>query len=306
MLKKEILFLWDGENFNPNGDMLNDNAPRMDEETGFAEATDVRIKRTIRDELIKENAYQIFIKDYEKDGIYLDCKNAIRENKIDIKASKDEIVNEILSRFIDIRAFGGVLPISDNKEKDIKVKSVDFTGPVQFRISKTLHKVSVKNIKGTGAFASDKDKSAKTFREEAFLDYAFFATYGIFDNNNAKITKFSEDDAKKIIKALWNGTKNLTTRTKIGQIPRFLLIITYKNDTFTGDLNNLISLNINKEDEAIRSINDFKLDFSKLKTKLDLYKDEIEKIEFLTDFNFKELNKDEFDKKWIEINVNSL
>ena len=43
MRKKEILFLWDGENWNPNGDMLKDNAPRRDDETGVAEVTDVRI-----------------------------------------------------------------------------------------------------------------------------------------------------------------------------------------------------------------------------------------------------------------------
>lgn len=138
------------------------------------------------------------------------------------------------------------------------------------------------------------------------MDYAFFATYGIFDNNNAKVTKFSEDDAKKIIKALWNGTKNLTTRTKIGQIPRFLLIITYKNNTFTGDLNNLISLNKNKEDEALRSINDFNLDFTALKEKLNLYKNEIEKIEFISEFEFEKLNKNNFGSSWVKIDVNSL
>ena len=189
MLKKEILFLWDGENFNPNGDMLNDNAPRMDEETGLAEATDVRIKRTIRDELIKEDPEQIFIKTYEKDGSVLDGKAAIKEVGLNTKGTKEEIIEQILSKFIDIRAFGGVLPIADKNDKESKVKSVNFTGPVQFRISKTLHKVSLKHIKGTGAFASGADKDAKTFREEAFLDYAFFATYGIFDNNNASKRK---------------------------------------------------------------------------------------------------------------------
>lgn len=151
MLKKEILFLWDGENFNPNGDMLNDNAPRIDEETGFGEATDVRIKRTIRDEIAKENPDEIFIKTYENDGNILDGKTAIR-NQINIKASKSEIINEILDKFIDIRAFGGVLPISDKDEKEIKVKSVNFTGPVQFRISKTLHKVSKKTDKRKWSF----------------------------------------------------------------------------------------------------------------------------------------------------------
>ena len=50
--KKEILFIWDGENWNPNGDMLKENAPRCDDRTEIAEVTDVRIKRTIRDELL--------------------------------------------------------------------------------------------------------------------------------------------------------------------------------------------------------------------------------------------------------------
>ena len=96
MLKKEILFLWDGENWNPNGDMLRDNAPRIDEETGIAEVTDVRIKRTIRDEILKKEPDTIFIKEYKRGENILDAKTAIRENEIDIKKPKEEIEKEIL------------------------------------------------------------------------------------------------------------------------------------------------------------------------------------------------------------------
>ncbi|AII14450.1 CRISPR/Cas system-associated RAMP protein Cas7, type I-B/HMARI [Campylobacter iguaniorum] len=304
MLKKEILFLWDGENFNPNGDMLNSNAPRIDEETNIAEATDVRIKRTIRDELMRENEDQIFVKEYRRDENILDCKNAIRQN-IDIKKSKNEVIEQILTKFIDIRAFGGVLPISDKEEmkknKDIKVAGVSFTGPVQFRMSKSLHKVQLKHIKGTGAFASGEDKDAKTFREEDFLAYAFFATYGIIDNHNANKTKFSENDAAKIIKALWSGTKNLTTRTKIGQMPRFMLIVSYKDDTYAGDLNNSVELIMKKDDEAIRNLNDFSINFDRLNAKLKSYSDNIEKIEYIADSEFEALNKNAIDDSWIKL-----
>ena len=89
------------------------------------------------------------------------------------------------------------------------------------------------------------------------LRYAIFATYDIIDNYNAAKTGFNETDEAKILKALWHGTKNLTTRSKIGQTPRFMLIITYKDDTFAGDLNNSISLKSEKEDRAIRSINEY-------------------------------------------------
>ncbi|EAU00188.1 type I-B CRISPR-associated protein Cas7/Csh2 [Campylobacter curvus] len=304
MKKKEILFLWDGENFNPNGDMLRENAPRIDDETNIAEATDVRIKRTIRDEIMKKDEGAIFVKEYNKDENVLDCKTAIRE-VINIRQEKAAIEREILSKFIDIRAFGGVLPISDKDEmkadKEIKTAGVQFTGPVQFRMSKSLHRVQIQHIKGTGAFASGSDKGAKTFREEDFLGYAIFATYGVFDNNNAKKTNFSEDDANVILSALWNGTKNLITRSKMGQTPRFMLIITYKDDTFAGDLNNTIKLISDKEDEAIRSVNDYTIDFSNLKAKLNRYSEHIEKIEYVSDFDFEQNNKSQFDGSWRKI-----
>ena len=313
ILKKEILFLWDGENWNPNGDMLNNNAPRMDEETGVAEASDVRIKRTIRDELIKkEGSDKVFIKPYKRDENVLDCKTAIRENKINIKQSKAELEKEILERFLDIRAFGGVLPISDKeemkKDKKITTAGVQFTGAVQFRMSKSLHKVSTNHIKGTGAFASNyhetdskKQKQQATFREEDFLSYALFATYGIMDNYNAKKTGFSEEDAIKVRDALWYGTKNLITRSKMGQTPRFMLIITYKDDTFAGDLNNSITFVGSKDDEAIRNIKDYEIDFTRLKGKLERYSKSIEKVEYLVDYDFEEKHKEQFDSSWIKI-----
>lgn len=313
MLKKEILFLWDGENWNPNGDMLNNNAPRIDEETGVAEATDVRIKRTIRDELIKkEGADVIFIKEYKREENVLDCKTAIRENGINIKQSKADIEKEILTRFLDIRAFGGVLPISDKeeikKDNEITTAGVQFSGPVQFRMSKSLHRVHMQHIKGTGAFASDysdtnakKQKQQATFREEDFLSYALFATYGIMDNYNAKKTGFSDEDATKVIDALWYGTKNLITRSKMGQTPRLMLAITYKDDTFAGDLNNSIDFIGNKDDEAIRNVNDYRIDFSRLKAKLKRYEQSIEKIEYLADYDFEENHKEQLDSSWVKI-----
>lgn len=313
MKKKEILFLWDGENWNPNGDMLRDNAPRFDEISEIAEVTDVRIKRTIRDEIIKNNPDSIFVKKYMEGDSVLDAKGAIR-TVIDVKGkSKEEIIKEVLSRFIDLRAFGGLIPITGSKDKKKKdkeelsdeqakdgVSDVNFTGPVQFRISKSLHKVEIEEIQGTGAFASSKNKENKTFRNESILKYAIFATYGIVDNYNATKTNFSEEDEAKILKSLWYGTKNLISRSKMGQMPRFMFIITYKDDTFVGDLNNSIKLDSAKDDREIRSLNDFKVDFTLLKQKISKYADKIEKIEYVSDFDFDAVNKTSYDASWIK------
>ena len=49
--RSEILFLYDIVDNNPNGDPLDSNKPRIDEETSINLVTDVRLKRTIRDYL---------------------------------------------------------------------------------------------------------------------------------------------------------------------------------------------------------------------------------------------------------------
>ena len=90
MKKKEVLFLWDGENWNPNGDMLRDNAPRFDEISEIAEVTDVRIKRTIRDEILKSDEASIFVKEYKDGDSVMDAKKAIR-TRINVDQSEGEI-----------------------------------------------------------------------------------------------------------------------------------------------------------------------------------------------------------------------
>ena len=322
--KKEILFLWDGQNWNPNGDILRDNMPRNDERTEVAEVTDVRIKRTIRDEILKSDEASIFVKEYKDGDSVMDAKKAIR-TRINVDQSEEAIKRDVLNAFIDVRAFGAVIPISGSddkkekqeqtdlgllgeeeptkgkkKEKKKGVSSVNFTGPVQFRMSKSLHKVDIEEVQGSGAFASGDEKENKTLRTEYVLKYAMLATYGIIDNYNATKTNFSKEDANKILKSLWNGTKNLISRSKMGQMPRFMLIVTYKDDTFAGDLNNSLKIVCDKDDREIRNLDEFKIDFSQLKAKLSRYADKIEKIEYVSDFDFDTVNKANYDANWVK------
>ena len=51
--RKELLFVYSVKDANPNGDPLNANHPRYDEDTGQVLVSDVRIKRTVRDELLR-------------------------------------------------------------------------------------------------------------------------------------------------------------------------------------------------------------------------------------------------------------
>ena len=209
MNRSEILFLYDIADANPNGDPLDGNKPRLDEETEINIVTDVRLKRTIRDYLNDYKNQGIFIKEiHDDDGNIQDAKQraldyASSDEYESLDAARSDLKNNILDECIDVRLFGATIPI------DVKVKgkkkgtssSVTLTGPVQFRMGRSLNKVEIQHIKGTGAFASGKGKEQKTFREEYVLPYSLIAFYGIVNENAAKETKLKPDD----VDLLWDG-----------------------------------------------------------------------------------------------------
>ena len=51
----------------------------------------------------------------------------------------------------------------------------------------------------------------------------------------------------------------------------------------------------------IRSINEYTIDFTNLKNKLARYAANIEKIEYMSDYDFETINKENFDSSWKKI-----
>ncbi|AEV68771.1 type I-B CRISPR-associated protein Cas7/Csh2 [Acetivibrio clariflavus] len=278
--RQEILFLYDVTDANPNGDPLDENKPRIDEETGVNIVTDVRLKRTIRDYLFSYKGYDgsngkdIFVRELESE------KGGIKDGKARAKDFNEDL-NEIIEKAIDIRLFGGVIPLDK--------ASITFTGPVQFGMGRSLNKVSLKHIKGTGAFASGEGKAQKTFREEYILPYSLIGFHGIVNENAAKETRLSDEDVELLDEAMWNGTKNLITRSKMGHMPRLMLRVVYKagQNFFIGDLQNKIELVSDLPDEKIRSVKDFAIKIDELVNELVLYKDRVEKVVYIADKNLK-------------------
>ncbi len=278
--RQEILFLYDVMDANPNGDPLDENKPRIDEETGINIVTDVRLKRTIRDYLYSYKGYDgsngkdIFVRELASD------KGGIKDGKARARDFKEN-VDEILGKAIDIRLFGGVIPLDK--------ASITFTGPVQFNMGRSLNKVTLKHIKGTGAFASGEGKAQKTFREEYIIPYSLIGFHGIVNENAAKETKLTDEDVGLMDEAIWNGTKNLITRSKMGHMPRLLLRVVYnaEQNFFIGDLQNKIEISFDMAEEKLRTIKDFSIKMDDLVNELVLYKDKVEKVIYTADKNLK-------------------
>ena len=315
MNRSEILFLYDIADANPNGDPLDGNKPRLDEETEINIVTDVRLKRTIRDYLNDYKNQGIFIKEiHDDDGNIQDAKQraldyASSDEYESLDAARSDLKNNILDECIDVRLFGATIPI------DVKVKgkkkgtssSVTLTGPVQFRMGRSLNKVEIQHIKGTGAFASGKGKEQKTFREEYVLPYSLIAFYGIVNENAAKEPKLQPDDVDLLLDGIWNGTKNLISRSKFGQSPRCLIQIEYNEDNFfIGDLNNKISISHDLEDDKkLRKISEITVDLSNLINSIEENKGKINKInyKFDSDIRFKDYSIDSLINKFNELGI---
>lgn len=280
--RSEILFLYDVKNANPNGDPMDANRPRIDEETGKCLVTDVRLKRTVRDYLFNkgyngDDGQDIYIR--EEDG-----KPVTGAKRSDAYKDKDDFI----SKFIDVRMFGGVS--APKKSKDSAAKTFNLTGPVQFGMGKTLNVVKENFIKGTGAFATEEGSTQRTFREEYNISYGLVAFHGVINEYAAEWTNLTEEDVEELIEGMWNGTKNLLTRSKKGHMPRLLIKIDYaEKGFFIGDLAELVTLQPvdEKREEEYEDVADFILNVYELNKQLQAHSEKINNVKIISDERLK-------------------
>jgi CRISPR-associated protein Csh2 len=287
--QSEILFIWDAKMCNPNGDMSADNAPRFDEVDEKAIVSDVRVKRTIRDDLQYRKKELIFINNEEIVSKGLSAEKRFEEIKSNHDNERDLTV---FLKCIDNRLFGGVAPKS----------GIQLVGTVQFSWTKSLNKTETILKSGTGAFVTTKEKSEetghyqKTFRADNYIPYGVFGMYGTVNRIQAQKANTSETDIISLMDSLWMGTKFLNTRSKEGQKPRLMLRVIYKDNSqfFIGLLDELITLK-NEDSSMIRNIGEAEIDFTKLIDALNKATDEIEKVVIVLD-NSMDLYKPELSK----------
>ena len=205
-----------------------------------------------------------------------------KKSKITLKAAKDVLrifentAEKVLNICVDIRVFGGVIPLDKS--------SITFTGPVQFQMGRSLNKTEIITEQGTGAFASSDGKEQATFRTEYKVPYVIIGFNGIVNEKAAQYSKMTEDDKTLLLEGIWEGTKNLISRSKFGQNPVLLMTINYKEPFYIGGLRQRLKLiTAEKNEMQIRGLNDFKLDVTDLVKELKIYKDKIESIDFKVD-----------------------
>ncbi|MFY9302921.1 MAG: type I-B CRISPR-associated protein Cas7/Csh2 [Atribacterales bacterium] len=268
--RSEILFLYDVTNANPNGDPVDENKPRIDEETGINLVSDVRLKRTIRDYLYDYLGKDIFVREIRDDNGNLKTKE---ERLKDFDSSQD-----LIEKCIDIRLFGATTAVKD--------QTMALTGPVQFKYGRSLHRVDLTYVKGTTVMPAQADRKQGTFTERYILPYSLIAFWGVVNEKAAQAQNLplTCEDVDLMMEAIWNGTKNLISGSKFGQTPRFLLQIIYKGGNFyIGELDKRIAIQTAKEEEKIRDISELQVEISPLIKALQENQDKIEEVRVKAD-----------------------
>lgn len=280
MKKSEILFLYETSYNIPNGDPFT-GEQRYDEETKKILVSDVRIKRFIRTYLEDIEGEHIYVSENTGAG-KTDSKGVltyIAQNEKWNPCQKTDIA-EIMKGLIDVRLFGGISTLTNEETKKIKVNKnectnghVQFTGPVQFAaLNPSLNRVNLKMHQNTSHFTSKGDKAQGAIATTTLVPYSVVQIHGWINPTVAKNTDLKEDDLQKMFKALWYGTGgegSSFSRSKVGQDSLLLLVIDYKQDfDKVYGVDRTIKLEPNEEgmkDEQIRSMDDYALDFTKLK-----------------------------------------
>jgi len=224
----EILFLFDCENGNPNGDPDAGNFPRIDPEDMHGLVSDVAIKRRIRNyvQLAKGNQmpHAIFIehaitlnkhiaKPFETEEVKTIKSKSAKANKDQVEAAR----KWMCENFYDVRTFGAVMSTGKNAGQ--------VRGPVQVAFSRSWDPIlpldmSITRVATTKDDINVSEKTTvadyekweleqsedklRTMGRKSLIPYGLFVGKIFISAHLAQQTGFVKDDMKLLVEALMN------------------------------------------------------------------------------------------------------
>ncbi|OAQ51093.1 hypothetical protein HTG_19150 [Natrinema mahii] len=295
--RSELLFVYDAQDCNPNGNPIGDNRPRRDPDTGQGIITDVRLKRYLRDQLL-DDGYDIYVKKVDGES---KTRTTLIKDVLDMVGEAEEIeeVEDLGTDFLqaatDVRYFGATLSFeaSDDREDEAFREGLNdalpnhYQGPVQFLPSKSLNEVEVNEAYDslTSVISTGEENRQGGFDlDDKRIKYGIFPFWGLVDNNGAEATQLNQEDVERLDTLCWRALKNQTTsRSKLGQEPRLYLRVEYEEGNYhIGGLHEMLELG-EESDTSLRSVRDVTVDVSDLVAALESSSDRIKTIHTVSD-----------------------
>lgn len=239
MNRYDFVYLFDCKDANPNGDPDAGNLPRVDPETGQGIATDVMLKRKIRNFVQLTKAAQPGHDVYIREKAILNHQHARAYDALglDSKAAKQEQRDQtrdwMCKNFYDIRSFGAVMTT------DINCGQV--RGPVQLSFSRSIDRiVSAEHAVTRMAVTTEKEAEKqsgdnRTMGRKFTVPYALYRCHGFINPFLAEQTGFSDEDRELLFTALENAFQfdQSAARPAGSMNPRALLV--FEHDSQLGN-----------------------------------------------------------------------
>lgn len=280
----DFLFLYEAIQCNPNGDIDQENRPRMDYDNDINLVTDVRIKRYVRD-FLKATGQDIFVDMEGENKVSADSK--LKAVLLRLLANADEIEtffaneNMLLQKFEEVKSKNKGKSVEDTikfmqdiKNKDlcselnhtllaylVKQKFVDirffgsafaiagftrsYTGPIQLNWGYSLHKVQIMDSSSIVTIMNDGNS---TIGKDYRVHYSLLGFVGSINKYAAMSTGLTNEDVELFRKALWESIPALPTRSKMNQYPKLYVEVIYNegfNNGYFGDMRQFLAVSPN-------------------------------------------------------------
>lgn len=258
--RREIVFVMRSILSNPNGDIDTGNRPRINQATGAAMISDVRLKRTTRDHLIQAGE-DVYVQKRVKNGKVLTSEETAKELGVD----QGDVAGDLCSRFIDVRLFGATLAA--------KGYNASITGPVQFNFGMSLGPPDIISAPVTSPYASAEGNEASSIGRTHLLSDSIFAFDGQVCPHNGERSGLTEGDLGKMYDAIWDGTNNLVSRSKVGQTS-YALIEVESRDGMSSP--HLLAHKVEKNDDG-------SVDFSGMVGRINALKGRVKAVRWRAD-----------------------
>lgn len=276
----DFLFLFEAIQCNPNGDIDQENKPRMDYDNQINLVTDVRVKRYIRD-FLKMQGKEVFVDMEGENKVSPDSKlNAVLTRLLVIPEEVKtafEGREDLMKRFEEVQQKAAAKSpealikfMQDKKNKElcgeinrlllaylVKQKFMDirffgsafaiegfsksYIGPIQLNWGYSLHKVQIMESNSIVTIMNDGNS---TIGKDYRVHYSLLAFSGTVNKYAAISTGLTEADLSEFRKAIWESIPALPTRSKLNQYPKLYVEVVYNegyNNGHFGDLRQYVS-----------------------------------------------------------------
>jgi CRISPR-associated protein Csd2 len=212
--RHDFVLLFDVQDGNPNGDPDAGNLPRTDPETGQGIATDVCLKRKVRDWVDAtrggEDRYKIYVQ--RLSYLYDQQARAYKALGLDSKNDKhiDDASRWMCENFYDIRMFGAVMSLKEYNAGQVR-------GPVQLTFARSIDRIGYLDLSITRVALtkpgdrSDRDEADEdaapthgTMGRKATVPYGLYRAHGFFTPHFARQTGVTGEDLGLFWDALVN------------------------------------------------------------------------------------------------------